>query len=114
MSVAPSSDEVLNPLLNQPKQARLLGAEVKGLGIITAVSAHPGSIYVLVLDEHGFEHHRFASSLERHEVVFAREPHTFRCHTRRVGYGVWDEVLELEDVDAVMKRHAWDTLEVAA
>lgn len=90
-----------------PKQAKLLGAEVVGLGIITAVSAHPGSAYVLALDEHGVEHHRFVSTLKREEVSFSAEPLHWRCYTRRVGYGVWDEVLELEDVATVLRRRAW-------
>lgn len=76
-----------------PRQAKLLGATIKGLGVVTAVSAHPGSVYALIKDADGHEHHRFVSSLKRHEVVFA-PPQPFKRTTRRVGYGVWDELLE--------------------
>jgi hypothetical protein len=89
-----------------PKQTKLLGAAVRGVGTITAVSAHPFSVYVLIEDEHGLEHHRFVSTLERHEVVFASQPLDFRTLTRHIGRGVWDEVLEL-------RGRAW-ALELAA
>jgi hypothetical protein len=95
-----------------PPQAKLLGATVHGLGIITAVSAHPGSVYALIEDEHGREHHRFLSSLKREEIVFAPQPLPFRCYTRRIGYGLWDEVLEL--TDAALRRATWGALGEAA
>jgi hypothetical protein len=95
-----------------PPQAKLLGAEVLGLGVITAVSAHPGSVYALVEDEHGREHHRFLSCLTREEVAFAPHPLPFRRYTRRVGVGLWDEVLEL--TDAALRRAKWGALGVAA
>ncbi len=89
-----------------PKQTKLLGAAVRGVGTITAVSAHPCSMYVLIEDEHGSLHHRFVSTLERHEVAFSAQPQDFRRYTRHIGRGVWDEVLEL--------RRAAMALEVAA
>ncbi len=89
-----------------PRQAKLLGAAVRGVGTITAVSAHPCSMYVLIEDEHGSLHHRFVSTLERHEVAFSAQPQDFRRYTRHIGRGVWDEVLEL-------RGRAW-ALELAA
>ncbi len=89
-----------------PKQTKLLGAAVRGVGTITAVSAHPCSIYVLIEDASGGEHHRFVSTLERREVAFSAQPQDFRRYTRHIGRAVWDEVLEL-------RRDVW-ALEVAA
>ncbi len=81
-----------------PKQAKLLGATVKGLGVVTTVSSILFSCYALIEDEAGREHHRYLADLKRDEVELPAVPQPYRTLTRRVGIGTWDEVLELEPV----------------
>ena len=92
--IATLSDESLTA----PKQAKFLGATVKGLGVVTTVSSPLFSCYALIEDEAGREHHRYLADLKRDEVELPVELQPYRTLTRRVGIGTWDEVLELEPV----------------
>ena len=84
--------------LTAPKQAKLLGATVKGLGVVTTVSSTLFSCYALIEDDAGREHHRYLADLKREEVELPAEAQPYRTLTRRVGIGTWDEVLEIEPV----------------
>lgn len=95
MIVAPSSDKVLNPSFTHPKQVKLLGATVEGLGVVTAVSSTLFSCYALIEDASGREHHRFLVDLKRSEVEFPSEVQPYETITRRTGIGTWDEVYSL-------------------
>jgi hypothetical protein len=78
-----------------PKQCRLLGATVRGLGLVVAVSSTLAYCYALIEDAGGVTHHRFLADLKRDEVVFPAELQLYVTRTERVGYGVWDEVHSL-------------------
>ena len=84
--------------LKTPKQTKLLGAEVRDVGIITTVSAELFDCFVLIEGEGGREHHRFVKNLTREELAFPSDPLPYRAATRRIGYGLWGDVLELESV----------------
>ncbi len=78
-----------------PRQVKLLGATVRDLGTVTAVSSTLFSCFALVTDASGHEHHRFLANLSRDEVEFPAEPQPYITHTRRVGVGLWDEMYSL-------------------
>jgi hypothetical protein len=85
-----------------PKQTKLLGATVCGLGTVVAVSSTLFSCYALIEDAEGVTHHRFLADLKRDEVVFSAEPQPFVTQTERVAYGVWDEVHSLVPAQPVV------------
>ena len=87
--------------LTAPKQTKLLGATVRGLGVVTTVSSTLFSGYALIEDDAGREHHRFLKDLKRDEVEFPGELQPYRTITRRIGIGTWDEVYSLEPVRLV-------------
>lgn len=78
-----------------PKQTKLLGATVRGIGVVVAVSSCLTYGYVLIEDAAGVTHHRFLADLKRDEVVFPSAARPFKTSTQRVGYGLWDEVHSL-------------------
>lgn len=80
---------------NTPKQTKLLGATVRGLGLITAVSSTLAHGYAVVETEGKVNHRVALRDLKRDEVVFAAQPHAFETSMQRVAYGVWDEVHSL-------------------
>lgn len=75
-----------------PKQTKLLGATVRGVGLVVAVSSTLAYCYTLIEDAGGVTHHRFLADLKRDEVEFPAEPQPFVTRVERIGYGVWDEV----------------------
>lgn len=84
------------PEVQRPKQCKLLGATVRGLGLIVAVEAnlHPNSYAVLEgADE--VSRRVLLTDLKRDEVVFPAESQPYVTRTERVDYGVWDEVHSL-------------------
>jgi hypothetical protein len=91
---------------NTPKQTKLLGATVRGLGLVVAVSSTLFSCYALIEDAEGITHRRFLADLKRDEIVFPATAQAYTTGTQRVGYGTWDEVHSLIP--------AQSTLEVAA
>jgi hypothetical protein len=84
------------PEEKRPKQAKLLGATVQGVGTITSVSAILFDCFVLIEDETGREHHRFVKDLKKDEVTLPAEPQPFHTYNRRIGYGLWSEMMCLE------------------
>jgi hypothetical protein len=84
------------PEVKRPKQAKLLGAVVQDVGIITAVSAELPWCFVLIEDQTGREHHRFVADLKKDEVTFPAEPLPYHIYNRRIGYGLWSEMICLE------------------
>jgi len=78
-----------------PKQTKLLGAVVEGVGTITTVSTVLFDCYALIEDEQGNEHHCFVKDLRRDQLTFPSEAQAYREVTRRVGYGLWDDVYSL-------------------
>ena len=78
-----------------PRQVKLLGATVDGLGTVVAVSQRLTWGYALVEDQAGKTHHRFLSDLRRDQVTFPAEQQPYRAATERIGIGTWDEVFSL-------------------
>jgi hypothetical protein len=75
-----------------PKQTKLLGATVCGLGVIVAVSSTLHFGYAIV-EGGGRVNHRVAlTDLRRDEVMFPAAPQPYRTQTERVAVGTWDEV----------------------
>ncbi len=84
------------PEAKRPKQVKLLGATVQGVGIITSVSAILFDCFVLIEDETGREHHRFVKDLKKDEVTFPTEVPPYHTYNRRIGYGLWETMICLE------------------
>jgi hypothetical protein len=73
-----------------------MSATVKGVGTISAVSAELFDCFVLIEDETGREHHRFVKDLKKDEVTLPAEPLPYHIYNRRIGYGLWSEMICLE------------------
>jgi hypothetical protein len=84
-----------------PRQVKLLGATVTGLGTVVVVSQRLTWGYALVEDQAGKTHHRFLSDLRRDQVTFPAEQQPYRAATERIGIGTWDEVYSLVTTVAV-------------
>lgn len=84
-----------------PKQTKLLGATVRGLGLVVAVSSTRSYGYALVKGTDRVNHRIAFCDLKRDEVVFPTEPQPFVTQTERVACGVWDEVHSLIPAQAV-------------
>jgi len=94
------AEKTLTPAeVKAPKQTKVLGATVKGVGLITAVSAELPWCFALVEDASGKEHHRFLADLKRDMLIYPAEPMPYREVRRRIGYGLWADMLELELVE---------------
>ncbi len=78
-----------------PKQTRLLGATVRGLGVIVAVSSSLHFGYAIVEGEGRVNHRVALRELKREAVVFPAAPQPYRTQVERVGVGTWDEVYSL-------------------
>jgi hypothetical protein len=78
-----------------PKQVRLLGAQVRNLGTVVAVSSTLTFGYAIVEGADRVNHRVAFRDLKRDEVVFPLEPQPFATRVERVSYGVWDEVHSL-------------------
>ncbi len=90
-----------------PKQCKLLGATVKGLGLVVAVSSTLTYGYAIVEGADWVNHRVALSELKRDEIAFPATPQAYTTGTQRVGYGTWDEVHSLIPTQSVV-------LEVAA
>ena len=75
-----------------PKQRKLLGATVKGIGAIVAVSSTLAYCYAIVEGSDCVNRRVALADLKRDEVVFPAQPQPYRTQTERVAYGTWDEV----------------------
>ncbi len=78
-----------------PKQTKLLGATVRGLGLVVAVSSTLTYGYAIVEGADRVNHRVALSALKRSEVVFPAGPQPFTTRVERVDYGTWDEVHSL-------------------
>ena len=78
-----------------PRQCKLLGATVKGLGVVVAVSSTLSYGYALVETEDKVNRRVAFADLTQDEVVFSAQPYAFETLVQRVDYGVWDEVHSL-------------------
>ena len=81
-----------------PKQTKLLGATVAGVGLVTTVSAELFECFALVERPDGTETHVFVADLGRDNVTFPAEPQPFVKMTRRLGYGLYGSCYQLETV----------------
>lgn len=97
-----------------PKQTKLLGAVVAGIGTITTVSVQRRWCWALIEDAQGKEHHVFVADLKRDMLTFPVEPMPYVQVTRRVGYGLWDEVYQLAGVEFSDLTHVDLTEQAAA
>lgn len=77
------------------KQTKLLGATVRGLGVIAAVSQRLKWAYVLVEGADRVTRHVFLADLTRDLVIYPAEPQPYRAVTERISVGTWDEVYSL-------------------
>ena len=101
--------------LTTPKQCRLLGATVAGLGVVTDVQAHLSNYsYAIVWDGHIWDR-ILIRDLEPNEVNFPEAAQPFHMVTRRVDYGVYDEVYSLPEsaVQSALETYAAPTLAAA-
>jgi hypothetical protein len=75
-----------------PKQTRLLGATVRGLGVVVAVSSTLHFGYAIVEGADRVNHQVALRDLKREAVVFPAAPQPYRTQTERVAVDTWDEV----------------------
>ncbi len=80
---------------NTPRQTKLLGATVRGLGVIVAVSSTLHFGYAIVEAADKVNHRVALRELKREAVVFPAAPQPYRTQVERVGVGTWDEVHSL-------------------
>lgn len=93
MIIATPSLTSVNPkVVALPKQTKLLGAQVRGLGLVVAVSSTLTYGYAIVEGPDRVSHRVAFSVLKRDEVEFPAAPQPFVTRVERVDYGVWDEV----------------------
>ena len=81
--------------LSAPNQTKLLGAQVRDLGVIVAVSSTLTYGYALIEGADRVNHRVAFSDLTRSEVTLPAEAQPFATRVERVSYGVWDEVHSL-------------------
>ena len=96
-----------------PKQIKLLGAVVKGVGTITTVSVQNVWRWALVEDATGREHHVFLCDLKRDQLALPVEPRPYREVRRRIGVGLWEDCYQLATLPFSDLTHV-DPLERAA
>lgn len=85
-----------NETLTAPKQTRLLGATVRDLGTVVAVTAHLHFGFAIVRDAVGAEHRLYFRDIKTLDgLTLAPSVPEYITHTDRVGYGTW---LELHEV----------------
>ncbi len=82
-----------------PKQTKLLGATVKGVGLITTVGVQNVWRWGLIERPDGSEAHVFLCDLKRDQVSLPVGPMPYRELRRRVGYGLWEDCYELTLVE---------------
>lgn len=96
-----------------PKQTKLLGATVKGVGLITTVGVQNRWRWGLIERSDGGEAHVFLADLKRDQLIMPTKPIPYREVRRRIGYGLWEDCYELELVELSDLTHV-DALETAA
>ncbi len=85
-----------------PKQTKLLGATVRGLGVIVAVSSTLAHCYAIVEGTDRVNHRVSLADLKRDEVELPAQPQPFATRVERVSYGTWDEVHSLVPAQPVV------------
>jgi hypothetical protein len=85
-----------------PKQTKLLGATVRNLGLVVAVSSTLHFGYAIVEGADRVNHRVAFADLKRSEVEFPPEPQPFTTRVERVDYGTWDEVHSLVPAQPVV------------
>ena len=98
MKVAVQSEESLKPT---PKQCKLLGATVRDVGVIVAVTTTLAYAFAVVEDERRATRIIRFADRERDDVTFAPLPQPHVTRTERVAYNTGDEVYSLVPVLAV-------------
>lgn len=88
-----------------PKQTKLLGATVKGVGTITTVGVQNVWRWALIEDSSGREHHVFLCDLKRDMLTLPAEPLEYVQMTRRVGYGLFEDVYQLRTIEVSDLTH---------
>lgn len=89
---------------NTPKQTRLLGATVRGLGLVVAVSTTLQFGYAIVEGADKNNRRIPFTDLRRDEVKFPAQTQPYRTRTERVDVGTWDEVYALLPTPAVVQQ----------
>ena len=87
---------------NTPRQTKLLGATVRGLGLVVAVSSTLAHGYAVVETADKVNHRVALSDLKRDEVELPAQPYAFETGMQHVDYGVWDEVHSLVPAVQIM------------
>jgi uncharacterized protein YfeS len=87
--IAESALNVVKTEVVAPKQVKLLGAVVKGVGVITTVSVANVWRWALIERVDGTEAHVFLADLKKDQVTFPTEQQPYREVTRRIGYGLY-------------------------
>lgn len=82
-------------MIAAPKQTKLLGATVSGVGLVVAVSTTLTYCYTVIEGSDKINRRVALIDLKRDEVVFPEVPQPYRTQTERVGVGTWDEVYAL-------------------
>jgi hypothetical protein len=80
---------------NTPKQTKLLGATVRGLGLVVAVSSTLTYGYAIIECEDRVNRRVPFRDLKRGDVEFPAAVQPFATRVERVDYGIWDEVHSL-------------------
>jgi hypothetical protein len=113
--VAPQALNVVKPevVVPAPRQTKLLGATLEGVGLITTVSVQRTWCWALIERPDGTESHVFVADLKRDQLTFPAEPLEYVEMTRRVGYGLFEDVYQLKSVEFSDLTHA-DEMERAA
>lgn len=78
-----------------PRQCKLLGATVRGLGLVVAVSSTLPFCYAVIKGADKSTPLVRIASLKREEVVFPAVAQPYEMSMQRVAYGVWGEVHSL-------------------
>ncbi len=89
--LAPQAPSNIKPAsLKPPKQTKLLGATVKGVGLITTVGVQNVWRWALIERPDGSEAHAFIADLKRDQLIMPSEALPYREVRRRIGYGLWE------------------------
>ncbi len=98
--IAVSALNVVNPevVVPAPRQTKLLGAVVKGVGVITTVGVQNVWRWALIERPDGTEAHVFVSDLTKDMLEFPAELQAYKEVRRRIGYGLWEDTYSLESV----------------
>lgn len=93
-------------MIAAPKQTRLLGATVTGLGLVVAVSSSMSFCYAILEGADKINRRVPLIDLKRDEVAFPLEAQPYRTQMERVGVGTWDEVHSLLPTPAAIQKQA--------